>query len=59
MKTWALGLPPWAWAVLVVLVYVAIRAPTDALGVIAEAGRLIGAIGDSIIKILTSFHLKV
>lgn len=58
MKTWALGLPPWAWVVLVTLVFVAIRAPTVALGVIAEAGRLIGAVGDSVIKIISSFHLK-
>jgi hypothetical protein len=58
MKTWALGLPPWLWGVLIILVYVAIKAPSDALGLIAEAGRIIGAVGDGVIKILTSFHLK-
>ncbi|HEX4658911.1 MAG TPA: hypothetical protein VH307_16105 [Streptosporangiaceae bacterium] len=58
MKTWALGLPPWAWAVLVIFVYVAVKAPTEALGLIAEAGRIIGAVGDGVIKILSTFHLK-
>jgi hypothetical protein len=54
-----LTLPIWAWAVLIIFLYVAVKAPNDALGLIASAGRLIGGVGDSVVKILNTFHLKL
>jgi hypothetical protein len=57
MRPWSLSLPIWAWGVLIIVVFVAIRAPTDALALIDGVGRLIGAIGDGVIKFINSFNL--
>jgi hypothetical protein len=54
-----LTLPIWAWAALIVFLYVAVKAPNDALGLIASAGKIIGAVGDGVVKILSSFHMKL
>jgi hypothetical protein len=53
-----LKMPVLLWAIVIVLIYVAIKAPSEAIGLIATAGRIIGAIGDGVVKILATFHLK-
>jgi hypothetical protein len=54
-----LTLPIWAWAALIVFLYVAVKAPNDALGLLASAGKIVGAVGDGVVKILSSFHMKL
>jgi hypothetical protein len=55
---WTLALPAWLWVVLILLTYVLIKAPVDCLYVLSLIGRLIAAIGDSIITVISHFRLS-
>jgi hypothetical protein len=55
---WTLALPAWLWVVLILLTYVLIKAPADCLYVLSLIGRLIAAIGDSIITVISHFRLS-
>jgi hypothetical protein len=53
---WTLALPAWLWIILILLTYVLIKAPADCLYVLSLIGRLIAAIGNSIILVINHFR---
>jgi hypothetical protein len=55
---WTLALPAWLWVILILFTYVLIKAPADCLYVLSLIGRLIAAIGNSIITVITHFRIS-
>jgi hypothetical protein len=55
---WTLALPAWLWVILILFIYVLIKAPADCLYVLGLIGRLIAAIGNSIITVISHFRLS-
>jgi len=50
-------LPAWVWVILILFTYVLIKAPSDCLYVISLIGRLIAAIGNSLITVISHFRI--
>jgi hypothetical protein len=55
---WTLALPAWAWVILILFTYVLIKAPADCLYVLSLIGRLIAAIGNSLIAVISHFRIS-
>jgi hypothetical protein len=55
---WTLALPAWLWVILILFTYVLIKASADCLYVLSLIGRLIAAIGNSIITVITHFRIS-
>jgi hypothetical protein len=55
---WTLALPAWLWVILILFIYVLIKAPADCLYVLGLIGRLIAGIGNSIITVISHFRIS-
>jgi hypothetical protein len=55
---WTLALPAWAWVILILFTYVLIKAPADCLYVLRLIGRLIAAIGNTLIAVISHFRIS-
>ena len=51
-------MPAWLWVILILFTYVLIKASADCLYVLSLIGRLIAAIGNSIITVITHFRIS-
>jgi len=54
-KLWDIKLPGWIWILIFVVVYIAVKAPTDGVWVLSLPARLISGIGNFFIGIARSY----